>query len=245
MKITYIHHSSFLVECSQVSLLFDYYSGELPEISKEKPLIIFASHFHADHYAPVIFELAKERSNCFYILSEDIRKKGVSEHLLPEIYFVKPWEEVGLEWKDGRIKKALDGEEDIKIETFRSTDEGVAFWITFKGKQLYHAGDLNNWWWEGEDKAWNCNMAADYSKELDRMAGRAADVAFVPLDPRQEQWFYLGMDQFMKKVDAKKVFPMHFWKDYQMIQKMKQHPCSKDYRDKIIEIHAEGEEFEL
>ena len=27
MKITYIHHSSFLVELEHVSMLFDYYAG--------------------------------------------------------------------------------------------------------------------------------------------------------------------------------------------------------------------------
>ncbi|MCQ4837997.1 hypothetical protein NE556_22750, partial [[Clostridium] symbiosum] len=32
-----------------------------------------------------------------------------------------------------------------------------------EGSTIYHAGDLNNWWWEGEDKAWNHNMAANYA----------------------------------------------------------------------------------
>ena len=38
MKITYIHHSSFLVETEAAYLLFDYFQGKLPEISQEKPL---------------------------------------------------------------------------------------------------------------------------------------------------------------------------------------------------------------
>ena len=32
-----------------------------------------------------------------------------------------------------------------------TTDEGVAIWLSCEGKEIYHAGDLNNWWWEGED----------------------------------------------------------------------------------------------
>ena len=36
MKITYIHHSSFLVELEHVSMLFDYYAGQLPEIRKRQ-----------------------------------------------------------------------------------------------------------------------------------------------------------------------------------------------------------------
>ena len=75
MKITYIHHSSFLVELEHVSMLFDYYAGQLPEIRKDRPLVVFASHFHGDHFAPVIFDLAKDREDVNYVLSKDISKK--------------------------------------------------------------------------------------------------------------------------------------------------------------------------
>ena len=63
---------------------------------------------------------------------------------------------------------------------------------------------------------------------MEKMEGRTVDAAFVPLDPRLEQWFYLGMKEFMEKVDAKAVIPMHFWKDYSIIEKMRQHPSSED-----------------
>ena len=33
MKITYIHHSAFLVETESAYLLFDYFQGKLPEFS--------------------------------------------------------------------------------------------------------------------------------------------------------------------------------------------------------------------
>lgn len=238
MKITYIHHSSFSVELEQAVLLFDYYQGELPEFPREKPLFVFASHFHQDHYSPVIFELAAQREAVYYVLSKDIKKRSVPEQWMDKVRFVKAGEHVTVEAAD-------DGAPKLEIETFKSTDEGVAFWIRCEGKQIYHAGDLNNWWWEGEDKAWNHNMAANYRREMERMAGRHADAAFVPLDPRLERWFYLGMDEFMRNVHADKVFPMHFWKDYSIIEKMKQIPESEAYRERIVEIHREGEEFEL
>ncbi|MEF9955487.1 MAG: MBL fold metallo-hydrolase [Clostridium sp.] len=231
MIITYIHHSSFSVELEQVTMLFDYYKGKLPEFSREKPLIVFASHFHADHYSPIIFTLAEDREDVFYILSSEIQKRKVPEQLLNRIRFVKAGERFFTE------------QGNLEIETYKSTDEGVAFWISGEGQQIYHAGDLNNWWWEGEDKAWNHNMAADYSHEIEAMAGHKADVAFLPLDPRQEQQFYLGFDEFMKKVSAEIAFPMHFWEDYSMINQIKQHPCSSTYRDHIAEIHKEGEVF--
>ena len=249
MKITYIHHSSFSVEFNHVTMLFDYYEGPLPDFDRSRPLMVFASHFHGDHFAPVIFDLAEGREDIQYVLSKDINKKKVPEHLLDKVMFVKAGEKYTL--YPGKNEKAEEGgnaEPDgvtMEIETFKSTDEGVAFWISCEGKEIYHAGDLNNWWWEGEDKAWNYNMAANYAKEMDKMTGRTADAAFIPLDPRLEQWFYLGMKEFMEKADAKAVIPMHFWKDYSIIEKMRQHPSSEGWRERLIEIHREGEELDI
>ena len=250
MKITYIHHSSFSVELDRVTMLFDYYEGPLPDFDKARPLVVFASHFHGDHFAPVIFDLAKGREDIQYVLSKDINKKKVPAHLLDKVLFVKAGEKYTLH--PGKNEKALgegktpepDGAA-MDIETFKSTDEGVAFWITCGGKAIYHAGDLNNWWWEGEDKAWNHNMAVNYAREMEKMAGRTADAAFIPLDPRLEQWFYLGLKEFMEKADAKAVIPMHFWKDYSIIEKMRRHPSSEGWRERLIEIHREGEELDI
>ena len=54
MKVTYIHHSAVSVETEHSILLFDYFKGEMPDFDREKPLFVFASHFHEDHYSPVI-----------------------------------------------------------------------------------------------------------------------------------------------------------------------------------------------
>ena len=60
MKVTYIHHSSFLAELENSYLLFDYYQGTIPKLDPRKHLYVFASHAHGDHFAPVIFDLEKE-----------------------------------------------------------------------------------------------------------------------------------------------------------------------------------------
>ena len=39
MKITYIHHSSFMAELDHAVLLFDYFEGNIPETDREKPLL--------------------------------------------------------------------------------------------------------------------------------------------------------------------------------------------------------------
>ncbi len=76
MKITYIHHSGVSVETEHAVLLFDYFKGQLPAWDEKKPLFVFASHFHEDHYSPVIFELLEDREDVHYILSKDIRDGG-------------------------------------------------------------------------------------------------------------------------------------------------------------------------
>ena len=55
----------------------------------------------------------------------------------------------------------------------------------------------------------------DYRKQIDllsdKMNGRELDVAFVVLDPRQEQDYDRGLCYFLEHVSAKAVYPMHYW----------------------------------
>ena len=224
MKITYIHHSSFLVELKQLSLLFDYFQGDV-KLPEGKPAVIFASHRHGDHFSPVIFDFAKERQDVYYVLSDDIWEKRTPSGLRERILFAGPGQEFSLPWLSG-----------ISVRTFKSTDEGVAFLIRSPEGVIYHAGDLNNWQWEGEPKDWNRNMEVNCRRQLEAMKNEKIDVAFVPLDPRQGKDFYRGMDDFMKMVGAARVFPMHCWDDFTVISRLKAMEESKDYRDRIMEI---------
>ena len=226
MKITYIHHSSFLAETESACLLFDYFEGELPEIPENKPLYVLASHNHHDHFSEKIFSLNRQAT---YLLSWDIPPERIPAG--KKVYFLESYET----WSDGILS----------IETFHSTDEGVAFWCSLDGKQLYHAGDLNHWYWEGEDKDWNRDMTAAYRDEIAKMAGRKADVAFLPVDPRLENWFYLGANDYMQQADAVCLFPMHFWGDFSVCRKLIEHTCSESYRDRIVTIKEKGQSFSL
>ena len=227
MKITYIHHSCFLAETESACLLFDYFEGELPAIPENKPLYILASHNHHDHFSEAVFSL--NHPEITYLLSWDIPAERVPEG--KEVHFLQPQET----WTDGCLS----------LETYRSTDEGVAFWCRVDGKQLYHAGDLNHWYWEGEDEDWNRDMTDSYRAEIAKMAGRKADAAFLPVDPRLEQWFYLGADDFMQQADADVIFPMHFWGDFSVCRRLKEHSCSENYRDRIVTIEEKGQSFSL
>ena len=95
MKITYIHHSSFLVEFDRAAFLFDYFEGELPVIPKEKELMVFASHKHQDHFDRSVFRLAEAYPSRQFLLSKDIRmsesyrrRMGISDEAAKRITYV-------------------------------------------------------------------------------------------------------------------------------------------------------------
>lgn len=227
MNVTYIHHSSFFVESETALLLFDYFEGELPPFDPGKPLYVFASHRHGDHFSPVIFSLAERHSKVHYFLSDDIWRKRVPEPLLSQVTFCPPRDKIF--------------QEGLTVETLRSTDEGVAFWITVDNYQIYHAGDLNDWQWEGEPESWNRKMQNDYRAETDCLGGRTADLAFLPLDPRQELWYACGMDYFRTKVRVLHLFPMHCWDDFSVITRY----CADHPDCPLYSIAARGDHFIL
>lgn len=238
MKVTYLYHSGFSVELQNHVLIFDYYKGTLPKWDGEKSILFFASHKHHDHFDFTIFDLAGQYKKLHYFFSSDMKlsdkyleRNGVSLQVKEQITYIG--KNQMLEW------------EDLQIETLRSTDEGVAFIVTVEGKQIYHAGDLNWWHWEGEDAAWNRRMEKDYKSEMAKLLGRHFDAAFVPLDSRLESAYDLGMKEFLENADADKVFPMHMWDRYEVIPKFKQSAFGKRCADKIADVQEPGQEFIL
>ena len=228
MKVTYIKHSGFAVELPGKTLLFDYYEGQLPPFDPLKPLYVFSSHRHHDHFDPVVFELA-EQYTTKYILSNDIR------HRPDDLDITK----VG-------PRKAIDVD-DLHIETLKSTDEGVAFLITTEGRSIYHAGDLHFWLWEeenDEDRQWNIDMSKKFPAEIDRMAGRTFDIAFLPLDPRQQEADRpRGIEVFLERCTARHIFPMHCWEDYSVIPAfLETHP---DCAQAVHIVTGQGQMFEI
>ena len=188
MKVTFIEHSGFMVEMEQNVLLFDYYQGEIPSFDGSKTLYVFASHSHADHYDPAIWKLKEQYKDIHYILSDDIKDN-----------------------EDAVVMKAHEKKEvaGIEIETLRSNDMGVAFLVKVEGKTIYHAGDLNWWHWNGEPEEDNEYYKKTFQDEMKYLEGKKIDLAFMLLDPRQEDKYCWGMNYFLEHTDSKVVFPMH------------------------------------
>ncbi len=131
------------------------------------------------------------------------------------------------------------------VEAFESTDEGVAFLVTIDGQVIYHAGDLHWWDWPGEPDEENEMMGIRYRNEIRRLEGRKIDAAFVVLDPRQEESGGLGMEYFAGHVEARYIFPMHFWEDYKYISNFYAGKASLFREGQFVMIGHPGESFDL
>lgn len=242
MKITYIAHSGFSVELEKQVLLFDYFTGELPSWDRQKEIFVFASHKHQDHFNLKILELRKEYPRIRYFFGNDIKLKP--DYLLRKKADPEALSFVTVMKAHESLRYGEKGQE-VQISTLKSTDEGVAFLVEAEGKAFYHAGDLNWWHWEGEPVSWNRNMEAGFRREIDSIAGKCFDAAFVPLDPRLEAAYGLGMDYFLEKTQATHVFPMHMWEEYGYISKYKETETGRRHAGQIMDISGRGEEFVL
>ena len=88
-------------------------------------------------------------------------------------------------------------------------------------------------------------MTQLYQEELKLLEGKDIDVAFVPLDPRQEADFDLGMKYFFEAAGARHVFPMHMWGDYSVVPLFKSTPPYREYAQAVMDVSAPGQEFEV
>lgn len=227
MKVTYLKHSGFLVELNDVYLLFDYYKGVLPRLDARKKMIVFVSHGHYDHFGKEIFTLSGCVSEICYVLSSDIDPGGSD---IPE----------------KAVSMGAGKKEEIfgsTIFTLRSNDLGVAYLVHCEGKTVFHAGDLNWWHWEGESERFNKMMRRSYQSEINKLEHEKIDLAFIPVDPRLGEQYCWGLDCFMKRTETKLVFPMHFWENYKIFDRLMLEECTKDYRDRIVKIEQEGQTF--
>lgn len=242
MEITYIEHSGFLIEWDTCYWLFDYYKGDIPALNPKKMLYIFVSHLHGDHYNPEIFKLWDKCQSVTYVLSSDIKikksdyeKYGLTEEFLEQLVVVKPSQEI-------ELTKELNP---INLTTLKSTDSGVAFLLNYQGKTIYHAGDLNHWVWKEETKQYNNNMSAMFHQEMAKLKDISIDVAFAPLDPRQEEWYCLGLDDLLDTAKVSYVFPMHFWGKPEIITQYKQERQNNIKDTKIMDVTLPGQKWEL
>ncbi|NLC04611.1 MAG: MBL fold metallo-hydrolase [Tissierellia bacterium] len=222
IKIEHIFHSCFTLETEKHFLVFDYYTGDI-ELSKTKNNYVFVTHGHGDHYTPEIFNW--EADNIKYILSSDIEVNRDDKTL----YIMNPDEILQVD--------------DLKIQTFGSTDLGLSFLINVDGKDIFHAGDLNWWHWKNDSPAEQKEEEIAYKNEIAKIKGKNIHIAFVPVDPRLEENFHLAGEYFINEIHPEYFLPMHFGDKYNtsadFIHKM------KDSETTIVEITHKNQVIEL
>ena len=248
MQIRFVHHSCFLVEVDDKVLIFDYFdgnkvngfnfTGEIPEYEPDTKIYMFASHSHKDHYDMDILRWAEKYENIKYIFSKDIKispnflkKHGIDPKVREKVTFVT---------SDKKYKV-----DDLNIKTLRSTDAGVAYYVETNGASVYHAGDLNDWIWDGAGDLTNGVQTRNYRFQIRQLAGLPINVAFVPMDPRQGKYMYSGFEFFLQETEAELIFPMHMWQDYSGINRFKGKLANPRMADRIMDIERENQEFSI
>ena len=210
--VYYIYHSAFVIELEKSILIFDFYkfpNNKKKEKEKffnrfikrtDKKVYIFATHSHPDHFNKEILTWSKINENIKYILSDDIR---ILKH--KNFYFTKEDDSFELD--------------NLKINTFGSTDLGSSFYINTENKNIFHSGDLHFWHWEDDTLEEEKTMYDAYMVQLEKIKKLdRIDIAFVPVDPRLGVNTLEGVELFYKILKPRIIIPMHFSNDYSQMK---------------------------
>lgn len=235
MNIQYIGHSGFLMEWKACYWLFDYYTGDIPRMDPEKKVFVFVSHQHGDHLNPTVFDLRHKYHNIEYILSSDIELPE-EDWVSKKVTYVEPEKQYELYDDDNQL---------VLLTTLKSTDVGVAFLLSYIGKTVYHAGDLNLWVWKEESREYNEDMTTAFYEQMNHLKDISIDIACVPLDPRQEEYYYLGLEALLNIAKVKRVFPMHFGKEFSVIERYRKERSTNLGDTIFIDIRHAGQEWEI
>ena len=248
MRVTYIDHSGFLVETESAVFLFDYYKGKLPAFPAHKPLFIFASHKHPDHFSFKIFDLYGHPGGVAYIFGNDIKlserylqRHNIDPAVKEKIHRMFPHTELVLPLQGDKGNRG----EAVLIHALKSTDAGAAFYVREGNIRIYHGGDLNWWHWDEESEEFKRWQEQTYKQQIMLLKGRKIDLSFVTVDPRLGKNQFLGIDFFMQQVKTGYVLPMHLWKQYELIEEYRQKQENSRWRERILKVERENQEIVL
>ena len=216
IKLTYIFHSGFAVETDKALLVFDYWMDPAHVIDlllqQQKPMYVFCSHFHEDHFNPEILTWRQTKSDITYIFSKDIVRHRRCRKEDADVWMAK-----GATWHDTLLH----------VWAMGSNDSGVSWIVETAGKRLFHAGDLNNWYarflpinapgqlvqnletLEDIDPVAEEKQFLGELKDI-RKVTDSFDIAMFPVDGRIGNGYTLGGRQFIDRFRVGLFVPMHF-----------------------------------
>ncbi|SKC84165.1 MBL fold metallo-hydrolase [Maledivibacter halophilus] len=226
MKIIHIFHSGFIIRLDDTVLVFDSIDHDTDKyFSVEDNVYVFVSHSHSDHFSTCIFDWEKTNPGIQYFLGNDIKVKKIKHNY----NFMDKYKTLKVD--------------NLKIQSFGSTDSGISFLVNINGINVFHAGDLNWWHWKNDSIEEQKKEERDFKFEVDKLIGQQINIAFVPVDPRLDEYYYLSAKYFVQRVNPKILIPMHFGHDFYITEKIKDKLNS--YDTKILEINRKGQEFNI
>lgn len=195
LRIRLLGHSGFLVEAEGRFLLFDYYTDKAGVLSGGLPFggagAVLISHSHSDHFNRAVLDMAVP--GVTLIVADSGVKVPTS---IKGARSIEPGGSAELGW--------------AKVEAYGSTDEGCSFLVQLGGARLFHAGDLNDWYWE--DESTPEELRADEARFIDEMGKirkGGMDIAFLPVDMRLGKHAARGAELFARTLKPKLIIPMH------------------------------------
>ncbi|MFT8344484.1 MAG: MBL fold metallo-hydrolase [Clostridium beijerinckii] len=239
VKINYLYNSGFTVETENYLLIFDYYkdstdkgdkcisNGAVGEedLKTQKKVIVFSSHSHFDHFNPIILKWKQIRPDIHYILSSDINidKNDRNNY----INMLSVYEALHID--------------NLYVKAFSSNDIGISFLVKVDNITIFHSGDLNWWHWWDENEEFNSKMEKSFKSEIEKIKSNSIDIAFFPVDSRLKEYYFIGGEYFIKKINPNLFIPMHFREDFNVTKKFKEK--IKAANTKIVDISKRGEQI--
>ncbi|SCW50743.1 hypothetical protein SAMN02910456_01495 [Ruminococcaceae bacterium YRB3002] len=263
VKCYYGGQSGFIIETVNETLVFDWYRAGIPELDAHKPVYIFVSHIHGDHFDRRIFGLRGKYN-----------VRGVYLGLRNTPGEIKWRSSMPQEWKEFITFCGGEQHRDTDfgwVKSLTSTDLGVAFIVKAGGHTFYHAGDL---FWMADmtfrnylkkfEKSYRDAMPAGavinedivpiaeqfYPREVEtaeaefkkftaplRDIGRI-DYAMLPLDPRWYDYGIRTVDYYLGLADIRRFTPMHLWEQYDFVTDYLKH--SPVAAEKMIAVNPDG-----
>lgn len=195
VDIYFLHHSGFVLELEKVILVFDYYLDPLKRLEErlektDKPVYFFVSHVHGDHFNRAIRSFENRASG--YFLHRDCSLALGNQSILHVM-------DVGDEVKQGPLT----------VHMYGSTDAGGSYMVEAEGLRIFHAGDLNWWHWAGEGDEENREARDWFFRELSCIREKEVDIAFLPVDARQQVAREWGVKAYLHHFAASLLVPMH------------------------------------
>lgn len=222
-SLRYVWHDCFILSSPEADFIFDFWrdpaetdaaSTGLPPCLRgrdaSRPLYVFVSHHHKDHFTRRIFSWQHDCPHIHFIISKDtarfvrhlLRPDSIwkGDRVAPERVSVMTPGDV---WTDGYLT----------VRAFGSTDTGCSYGLECAGKRFFHAGDLNAWIWKDESTPAEVRAAI---RDFDAITATIAeampqlDLAMFPVDSRIGRDWYEGAARFVRAISVARFIPMHF-----------------------------------